>query len=176
MYKPRMSKEPPDSDLKSKILKISAFLSDPGARAARAALRAFHRDAPPIFWDLLQRFVGTGLTPGSEDNWRLVIHFIACTTSAGGKNSDLPFGRACQKAGVSEGRVLQLLAARGSSLHQLVPRVCKMVASRGVGFDFTEVAKLILYQGHPSHEYVRKRILRTFVQSPQIQDEKEVNP
>ena len=170
-----MSKELASSDLPRKIRRIISRLSNPEARAERASLRKTQEDAPPVFWEILQRHVGTDLSKSEEDNWRSAIYFLANTISAGGRDSEQSFGRACRRAGVSESRVLQLLSARGRQLRQLAPRVCRIVISKGESFNFTEVAKLILFQNSPLHEKIRRGILRSFVQVPQQQDEKEDN-
>ena len=53
-------------------------------------------------------------------------------------------GRQLAHAGVAESRVTQLLTSRGDAFRQLLPRVLRLLASKGVEPNWCELGELVL--------------------------------
>ncbi len=145
------------------ITRAARFANDPRAldSGERAALSRLDPDQPrPSQLAALTRaLVMSGLSPddwgqGAWRRWALVAQGIALA----GHDGSRPFGAALAAAAVSEGRVTRLLTARGDALRQIVPRIVRLMASRGVSPDWREFAELILTDGTDSAAAERCRL------------------
>jgi CRISPR system Cascade subunit CasB len=115
-----------------------------GERAALARLQA---DAlkPHEIAALSRALLAAGLQPESWradtwPRWALIAQGMALT----GHNSQGRLGRQMSEAGVSESRVSKLLTARGDAFRQLLPRVLRLMASKGVAPNWFELGELVL--------------------------------
>jgi CRISPR system Cascade subunit CasB len=61
-----------------------------------------------------------------------------------GHDGKQKFGKQLANAGVSESRVTKLLTSRGDAFIQLVPRVLRLMASKGIAPNWRELGELIL--------------------------------
>lgn len=86
-----------------------------------------------------------GDNPDPWLRWALIAHGISLTGHDGGEHSH--FGRQLFKAGVSEARVTRLLDARGNAFTQTLPRLLRLLASKGVAVNWVELGTLVLNEG-----------------------------
>ena len=90
-------------------------------------------------------------TPMHWRRWGLIAHGIALAVHCAPDESTPKLGQQLERAGVSEARVTRLLNARGDALFQNLPRILRLMASRGVAPNWVEFGTLILNEGarHP---------------------------
>lgn len=74
--------------------------------------------------------------------WALIAHGMALA----GHDASQSLGQQLSKADVSESRVTKLLTARGDAFRQLLPRLLRLIASKGVAANWHELGGLILSQ------------------------------
>ncbi|SAK77526.1 CRISPR-associated protein Cse2 (CRISPR_cse2) [Caballeronia catudaia] len=79
--------------------------------------------------------------------WGLIAHGIALAVHSPADESRQRLGEQLHRAGVSEPRVTRLLNARGEALFQNLPRILRLMASRGVAPNWVEFGTLILNEG-----------------------------
>jgi len=142
-------------------------------------------DAPDaaVFWRLLAK--EDLLTHGSatERKWALILHGIALMTPTNARDGDvrsahsgyMPVGRALflgreaqrDSGFYSETRLNRLLTAREEMLRTLLARMFRMLAAAGVSFDWREMARFILNDGHDeaAMEEARQRVARAYYQA-----------
>lgn len=72
--------------------------------------------------------------------WALIAHGMALAGHDGAGR----LGRQLANAGVAESRVTRLLTARGEAFRQLLPRVLRLLASKGVAPNWFELGELVL--------------------------------
>lgn len=75
--------------------------------------------------------------------WALIAHGVALA----GHDGKQKLGRQLANAGVSESRVTKLLTSRGDAFTQLLPRVLRLMASKGVSPNWRELGELVLREG-----------------------------
>jgi CRISPR system Cascade subunit CasB len=122
------------------------------ARAApgeRAALARLQPDAlkPHQLAALSRALLAAGLDTeywhaDSWPRWALIAQGMALA----GHNGNQRLGTQLAKAGVAESRVTKLLTSRGDAFTQLLPRVVRLLASKGVEPNWRELGALILNQ------------------------------
>lgn len=78
--------------------------------------------------------------PETWQRWALLAHGMALA----GHDASARLGAQLARAEVSESRVTRLLTARGDSFRQQVPRLLRLMASRGVAPNWLELGALIL--------------------------------
>ena len=150
-------------------------------RGDLAALRRMDPDEPDAaaFWRLTARYDLHG-GPQAERRWALVLHGIALMTRTGGEGAagrsahvrDMPIGRALfagdsperTTAFYSESRMNRLLTARGPMLRTLLSRMFRMMAAANQGFDWYQMAQLILSDGFDEQraDRIRRNIARDY--------------
>ena len=74
--------------------------------------------------------------------WALIAHGMALV----GHDGTRPLGFQLEQAGVSASRVNTLLNARGTALMQLLPRILRLLASKGVAPNWCELGELLLLE------------------------------
>lgn len=74
--------------------------------------------------------------------WALIAQGMALA----GHDGAARLGRQLAQAGVAESRVTRLLTARGDAFRQLLPRVLRLLASKGVKPNWFELGELVLKQ------------------------------
>lgn len=82
--------------------------------------------------------------------WALVAHGIALA----GHDGTGRLGRQLAQASVAESRVTRLLTARGDPFRQLLPRVLRLLASKGVRPNWFELGELVLKESSHAREDV----------------------
>jgi len=118
----------------------------------RAALARLKPEAlqPHQLAALASALTAAGLAPEhwhahTWPRWALIAHGVALA----GHDGKQKFGRQLANAGVSESRVTKLLTSRGDAFKQLLPRVLRLMASKGVSPNWRELGELVLKEGSP---------------------------
>ena len=113
----------------------------------RAALARLKPEAlqPHQLAALARALTSAGLAPeqwhaDTWPRWALVAHGMALA----GHDGKQKMGRQLAHAGVSESRVTKLLTSRGDAFTQLLPRVLRLMASKGVAPNWRELGQLVL--------------------------------
>ena len=137
------------------------------------------RPGPSAFWQLLAKR-DLILNSNLEAKWGLIIHGIALMTprniegeefrsahdgyTSVGKALYCGNANAPPNAFYSEVRLERLMRAEGPALYDHVARVCRMMKSAGVRFNWRELARYILAQNHDPDAVAesRRRILREY--------------
>lgn len=78
--------------------------------------------------------------PETWQRWALLAHGMALA----GHDASARLGTQLARAEVSESRVTRLLTARGDAFRQQVPRLLRLMASRGIAPNWLEFGALIL--------------------------------
>ncbi len=96
----------------------------------------------------VRALLAAGLSPehwntGIWSRWALIAHGIALA----GHDGSRAFGEQLASAGVAESRVTKLLTARGDAFTALVPRLLRLLASKGVAPNWNDLGRLIHEQG-----------------------------
>ena len=165
---------------KSAIRLANDMAADGFNRGDLAALRRMDPDEPDAaaFWRLAARYDLKG-GPELERRWALVMHGIALMTRRGSDAAArsahvraMPIGRAMFEGGkpdttsayYSESRLNRLLTARGNMLRTLLRRMFRMMATANQGFDWYQMAELILSDGFDERvaDRVRRNIARHY--------------
>ena len=131
------------------------------------------------FWRLTARYELSG-SPEVERKWALVLHGIALMTKTAGDDAagrsahvrGMPIGRALFAGDnperttpfYSETRLNRLLTARGAMLRTLLARMFRMMAAANQGFDWYQMAQLILSDGYDEEraDRIRRNIARDY--------------
>jgi CRISPR system Cascade subunit CasB len=103
------------------------------AALSRALLAA---GLDPTFW-----------RPATWPRWALVAHGIALAGHRAGQ-----LGSQLAEAGVSESRVTKLLTARGAAFRQLLPRILRLLASKGESPNWRELGELVIKESSDDRE------------------------
>lgn len=116
----------------------------PGDRAALARLDPCAL-RPHEIAALSRALLSAGLQPETWraetwPRWALVAHGMALAGHDGAGR----LGRQLAQARVAESRVTRLLTARGDAFRQLLPRVLRLLASKGVQPNWFELGELVL--------------------------------
>lgn len=121
----------------------------------RAALARMNPDAlrPNEIAALSRALLAAGLQPetwrpDTWPRWALIAHGMALAGHDGAGR----LGRQMADAGVAESRVTRLLTARGEAFRQLLPRVLRLLASKGVRPNWFELGELVLKEGSGAQE------------------------
>jgi CRISPR system Cascade subunit CasB len=119
----------------------------------RAALCRLQPDClqPHQLAALSRALLKAGLAPetwqtSTWPRWALIAQGIALA----GHNPKQRLGEQLASAGVSESRVTKLLTSRGDAFIQLLPRVVRLLASKGVAPNWRELGPLILKESSAS--------------------------
>ena len=128
----------------------------PGERAALARLVP-EALRPHEIAALSRALLFAGLQPDTWraetwPRWALVAHGIALAGHDGAGR----LGRQLAQASVAESRVTKLLTARGEAFRQLLPRVLRLLASKGVRPNWFELGELVLKESSSAREEIDK--------------------
>lgn len=133
---------------------LAAYIAraDPGERAALARLQP-EALQPHQLAALTRALLAAGMSPqfwntGTWPRWALIAHGMALAGHDGRERLGTQFAR----AGVSESRVTKLLTSRGDAFVQLVPRVLRLLASKGVSPNWRELGELVLKESSVERE------------------------
>jgi CRISPR system Cascade subunit CasB len=182
-----------DRSIESQVGAITGFIkackdSKGAAKADYVALNRLDADAVTLtvqqisaLTRALQR-AGIDSAHLSVERWRrwaVIAHGIALTIHCAADEKTPYLGQQLESAGVSEARVTRLLNARGDAFFQALPRVLRLMSSRGVKPNWTEFGQLILNEGarHPAGiriaEATRLRIVDKFVKAGSKSERKQ---
>jgi CRISPR system Cascade subunit CasB len=162
--------EQPISRLARIIAQASCFSGDAhgldnGERAALARLDPDGELRPHQIAALSRALIYADLEPDTWrpetwQRWALIAHGMALA----GHDASQALGQQLSQAGVSESRVTKLLTARGDAFRQLLPRVLRLIASKGVASNWHELGGLILNQDRDEEkaEDIRLKIAGRF--------------
>lgn len=144
--------EQPISRLARIIAQASRFTGDAhgldsGERAALARLDPDGELRPHQIAALSRALIYADLEPDTWkaetwQRWALIAHGMALAEH----DASLSLGLQLSKGDVSESRVTKLLTARGDAFRQLLPRLLRLLASKGVKPNWHELGGLILNQ------------------------------
>jgi len=162
---PVAHKEQPISRLARIIEQASRFAGDAhgldnGERAALARLDPDGELRPHQIAALSRALIYADLEPDTWkpetwQRWALIAHGMALA----GHDASQRLGQQLSKADVSESRVTKLLTARGDAFRQLLPRLLRLLASKGVAPNWHELGGLILNQDQEEKaEVIRLKI------------------
>lgn len=114
---------------------------------------------------LARALIGAGVDPDCWPpnlwrRWATIAHGIALA----GHDGEHALGAQLFSAGVSEARVTKLLTTRGDAFDQLLPRILRLMANRGIAPNWNELGALILAEGRDEvkAEELRLRIAGRF--------------
>lgn len=85
--------------------------------------------------------------PETWPRWALIAHGMALAGHAPGR-----LGEQLARAGLAESRVTKLLTSRGAAFRQLLPRVLRLLASKGVSPNWRELGELVLAEGDAARQ------------------------
>lgn len=133
--------------------KLAAWIqrAPSGDRAALARLQP-HALQPHQLAALSRALLSAGLDPQAWraqtwPRWAVIAQGIALAGHSNGR-----LGEQLADAGVSEARVTKLLTSRGDAFQQLLPRVLRLMASKGAAPNWRELGDLVLREGDPTQQ------------------------
>jgi len=132
-----------------------------------AALRRLCADDVPSapYWRLLAMHpeLARG-TPSAQDamerDWICILQAMA--RMAGLHDPSRPLGRVLAEADLAEQRLLRLLRASGPALHDAIRVTSHYLSQKALSCSHLDIAQLVLSDGHPWGERVRRRIARSY--------------
>ncbi len=138
-----------------------------GERAALARLRPDELQ-PHQLAALARSFLASGLSPEkwhpeTWPRWALIAHGMALA----GHDGRQKLGRQLAQAAVSESRVTKLLTSRGTAFTQLLPRVLRLLASKGIAPNWRELGQLVLIESSTQrHHQIQSEEIRLQIAGP----------
>lgn len=137
----------------------------PGDIAALRRLEPSDPAAPAFF--KVAASVLDGILPDGEDarldaerRWAAVLCSMSVTN--GLHLFGRPLGSALADAGFTELRLTRLLRARGDQVFTALRAAAQFLASKAQPFDPADLARLVLSEGRPDEEKVRRAIARSY--------------
>jgi CRISPR system Cascade subunit CasB len=125
----------------------------------RAALSRLQPESlqPHQLAALARALLAAGLSPeqwhaDTWPRWALIAHGVALS----GHDGKQKLGKQLANAGVSESRVTKLLTSRGDAFTQLLPRVLRLLASKGVAPNWRELGELVLIESSSQRHHQTK--------------------
>jgi CRISPR system Cascade subunit CasB len=157
-------------DLSSRIGQIASLMAREHYPAAdRAALRRYSpgQPLPLAFYRLWLRHLGIEPPSGnSAADWALITWGLA-TSGGASHQRNRSLGRCLAETGYSEARLERLLAASDEDMRQaLVASLVRFVSAKGAGFDWVQLAQLVLTQDVDSRERLHQRIASDYYRHP----------
>ena len=140
---------------------LAAYIQRAGS-GERAALARLQPEA------LQPHQLAAGLSPeqwhaDTWPRWALIAHGMALA----GHDGKQKLGKQLAHAGVSESRVTKLLTSRGAAFTQLLPRVLRFLASKGVAPNWRELGELVLIESSNQRQHqVQAEEIRLHIAGP----------
>ena len=150
----------PASKPQSPFFALAAYIAHSGLGERAAIARMNPKEPMPHQLAALSRaVVAAKLEPESWSaaiwqHWALIAHGMALAGHDGGS----ALGDQLARAGVAESRVTKLLTARGDAFTQGLPRILRLMASKGIAPNWTELGRLVLKESSQETENLRLRI------------------
>ena len=125
----------------------------------RAALSRLQPESlqPHQLAALSRALLAAGLSPeqwhaDTWPRWALIAQGMALA----GHDGKQKLGKQLANASVSESRVTKLLTSRGGAFTQLLPRVLRLLASKGVAPNWRELGELVLIESSSQRHHQTK--------------------
>jgi CRISPR system Cascade subunit CasB len=150
----------PSSKPQSSFSALAAYIAHAGLGERAAIARMNPREPMPHQLAALARAaVAAKLTPeawpaAAWQHWALIAQGMALA----GHDVKHSLGDQLALAGVAESRVTKLLTARGDAFLQGLPRILRLMASKGVAPNWTELGRLVLKESSQETENLRLQI------------------
>ena len=136
----------------------------------RAALARLKPEAlqPHQLAALARALSSAGLAPEqwhaeTWPRWALIAHGMALA----GHDGKQRLGKQLAHASVSESRVTKLLTSRGDAFTQLLPRILRLLATKGVAPNWRELGELVLIESSSQrHQQAKAEEIRLQIASP----------
>ena len=139
---------------------LAAYIQRAGS-GDRAALARLQPEAlqPHQLAALARALLAAGLSPeqwhaDTWPRWALIAHGMALA----GHDHKQALGDQLARAKVSESRVTKLLTSRGDAFTQLLPRVLRLLASKGVAPNWRELGELVLKESSNQRDDKEKAV------------------
>ena len=160
---------PAESAYREPFGALAAYIQRAGT-GERAALARLNPEAlqPHQLAALARALLTAGLSSeqwhaDTWPRWALIAHGMALA----GHDGKQALGRQLEKAGISESRVTKLLTSRGDAFTQLLPRVLRLLASKGVSPNWRELGELVLMEGSSQrHAQAKAEEIRLRIAGP----------
>lgn len=112
-------------------------------------------------------FVRADLQPEGADHrrWLILLH---CFGLAGGRHTrDVEAGRVLAELGYSEERLTRLLSSDFAVVADMMPRLARLVGSKGIMIDWLPLAQIIRWTGRNENlaDHARDRIARSYARA-----------
>ena len=148
---------------------LAAYVQRAGS-GDRAALARLQPEAlqPHQLAALARALLAAGLSPekwhaDTWPRWALIAHGMALA----GHDGKQKLGKQLAQAGLSESRVTKLLTSRGDAFTQLLPRVLRLLASKGVAPNWRELGELVLIESSSlRHHQAKAEEIRLQIAGP----------
>ena len=137
---------------------LAAYIKRVGSGELAALSRLQPESLQPHQLAALSRaLLAAGLSPeqwhaDTWPRWALIAHGMALT----GHDGKQKLGKQLANAGVSESRVTKLLTSRGDAFTQLLPRILRLLAGKGVAPNWSELGELVLIESSSQRHHKSK--------------------
>ncbi|MGC3997670.1 MAG: type I-E CRISPR-associated protein Cse2/CasB [Anaeromyxobacter sp.] len=165
----------PAPTFRTLVHRLAAALARQVSPGDLAALRRLSPDdlTAPAFWKLAASMLSDELSSGEqrfelEGRWAVILSALAIT--AGMHDARRPFGAALAEAGYSELRFTRLLRAHGDALPSEVRSAARFLSSKAIPFDPADLAQLVLSDGAPHEESIRRATARHYFRQASLAD------
>ena len=152
------------------IKELGTRLADKAAIGDRAALRRLNYAAPdsPAFWRIVVSDLD-GLIADQEPQrrsderrWAAILAGLAEVAGAGLYRRGRPLGEAAAAAKLLEARFTKLLRAHDDALLDLIQPLAHQLVAKGEAVDWFDVARLVLSDGAPNEDEVRRNLAKRY--------------
>lgn len=160
---PAPAQEPPS--LPTLIHALSRDIQEVLSPGEISQLRRMRPDEPgcPAFWKLAAlRLDPAGMLNNETAERRWTALLAGMAKMAGLLRRGRRLGRALAAANVAEPRLLRLLRARGDALLDAVRITAQQLDAAGEAVDWADFAFLVLSDGGPKEEKIRRSIARDY--------------
>ncbi|HOK07783.1 MAG TPA: type I-E CRISPR-associated protein Cse2/CasB [Syntrophales bacterium] len=150
-------------DLRGLVNRLAGVVSSAGYPAGdRAALKRYTPGGPlPLaFYRLWLIHLGRDL-PADIIGWATIAFGLA-HMGPEAHQPGLPLGRVLAEAGYSETRLEKLLASRDDVRVKLFANLVRFLGAKGMGFDWTEAAQLLLIRDEGKREDFHRRLAKDY--------------
>jgi CRISPR system Cascade subunit CasB len=156
------------ADLRSLVGRLARMIEKELSPGEVASLRRLEPADPsvPAFWKVVATALDDVLPSAAEAReeaerrWAAILGAMA--SARGLHRSRQALGAALAQAGFSELRFTRLLRARGDQTFPSVRAAAQYLASKAIGFDAHDLARLVLSEDGPSEEKVRRDVARSY--------------
>ena len=152
------------------VASLSGVLASAALAAGdRAALKRMDPRAPSghALMAAERLFVRSGLRPEGADRqrWLFILHCLGLTDGRHARAADA--GRVLAGIGYSEERLTRLLSSDFSVVSDIVPRLARLLGSKGMPIDWLPLAQVLRWTGRNEDlaDHARNRIARSYARA-----------